>query len=250
VQNETSCSPYELLEDPRVVLSHRISEIVNSRANLNQILRKLIQIVGEITQCDACLVYLADPASGDVVLRASQLSHPDEIGNVRLKLGEGVAGWAAERQKIVALPRDASSDLRFKQFSSLMEDTFEALLSVPLVSQGELIGVLNVHHREPHLHTMDEILLMTLVGQQMGSAIALSHLQDENVRLQAEAQETRRQLEERKLVERAKGILQERYQLTEEQAYLRLRNESRRTRKPIRELAKAILLVEGMAHQK
>ena len=58
--------------------------------------------------------------------------------------------------------------------------------------------------------------------------------------------EMKRALETRKLVERAKGILQHKYTLTEEEAYIRLRNESRRLRRPMRELAEAIILAEDM----
>jgi signal transduction protein with GAF and PtsI domain len=239
-----------LLNGPRVALSNRISEIVNSRASRDQIVQELIRIAVEVARCDACLVYLSDPVNGDVVLRASQLAHPNKREYVRLKLGEGVTGWAAEHRKIVVLSRDASWDSRFKQFALLMEEKFQALLSVPLISRGEVMGVLNVHHREPHEHTTDEIVLITLVGQQMASAIALSHLAVENARLKAETQEIKRRLEERKVLERAKGVLQERFKLTEEQAYVRLRNESRRSRRPIHELAEAVLLVEGMAPPK
>ncbi len=75
----------------------------------------------------------------------------------------------------------------------------------------------------------------------MGGAIARARLEEENARLQEESLEIKRQLETRKLVERAKGILQRDLQLTEEEAYLRLRNESRRQRRPMRELAQAIV---------
>jgi len=47
-------------------------------------------------------------------------------------------------------------------------------------------------------------------------------------------------------VERAKGILQSKYKLSEEAAYLRLRNESRRLRRPMRDLAEAIILAEDV----
>jgi len=80
----------------------------------------------------------------------------------------------------------------------------------------------------------------------MGGAIARWRVMDENARLQEEVSEIRRQLEARKLVERAKGILQTKYSLTEEQAYLRLRGESRRLRRPMRELAEAIILAEDV----
>ena len=57
----------------------------------------------------------------------------------------------------------------------------------------------------------------------------------------------KRQLEDRKIVERAKGILQQKYNTTEEDAYFRLRNQSRRLRRPMRELAEAIILAEDLA---
>jgi AmiR/NasT family two-component response regulator len=56
----------------------------------------------------------------------------------------------------------------------------------------------------------------------------------------------KRELATRKLVERAKGILQRNHGLTEEEAYLRLRGESRRMRRPMKELAEAIILAEEL----
>ena len=81
----------------------------------------------------------------------------------------------------------------------------------------------------------------------MGGVIAKSQLAEENSKLQEKAADMQDQLETRKLVERAKGILQRRYELTEEQAYLRLRDESRRTRRPVRELAQVIVAADGLA---
>jgi uroporphyrinogen-III synthase len=74
-------------------------------------------------------------------------------------------------------------------------------------------------------------------------------LQEENARLLEQTLEMRRELETRKLVERAKGILQRKRQLTEEEAYLRLREQSRRLRRPMKELAEAIILNEELDRQ-
>jgi uroporphyrinogen-III synthase len=83
----------------------------------------------------------------------------------------------------------------------------------------------------------------------MAGALARAKLQNENARLVEETQEMKRQLETRKLVERAKGILQFKFNLTEEEAYLRLRNESRRLRRPMRDLAEAIILTEDLSRK-
>jgi two-component system, response regulator PdtaR len=233
----------------QIALFHRISTIVSSELSLDEMLGEIVGLTAQVTDCDACLVYLIDRDSDEVVLRASQLPHAAALGNLRMKMGEGITGWVAEHKSVVALPSKAASDMRFKRFQTLVEDTYEAFLSVPLVSGGEIIGVINVHHRETHKHTPDEISLLTFVGEQMGGAISKSVLAEANARLIEETQEMKRQLETRKVVERAKGILQQRYNLTEEEAYLRLRNESRRLRRPMKELAEAIILAEDLSRQ-
>lgn len=226
---------------PHLDLLHRISGIVSSNRTLDQMLNELVALTGEVTRSDACLVYLLDTDSDEIVLRASQIPHAFEMGALRLHVGEGVTGWVAEHKSVVSLSSNASADKRFKRFPALTEDTFEAFLSVLLVAGGEAIGVINVHHREPHEYEPEEIALVSFIGEQMGAAIVRARLGEENARLQEETLEMKRQLETRKLVERAKGILQQRLHLTEEDAYLQLRNESRRRRRPMRELAEAII---------
>ena len=233
----------------QVGLLHRISSIVSSELSLDEMLGEIIGLTAQVTDCDACLVYLIEPETDEIVLRASQVPHASALGNLRMKMGEGVTGWVAEHKSVVALSSNAAADHRFKRFQVLIEDTYEAFLSVPLVSGGDIIGVINVHHRAAHAHTPDEIALLTFVGEQMGGVISKSVLADENARLVEETMEMKRQLETRKVVERAKGILQQRYSLTEEDAYLRLRNESRRLRRPMKDLAEAIILSEELSRK-
>ncbi len=395
----------------QVELLHQISNIVSSNSTLEKMLQELVALAVDVTSCDACLVYLVDHATNEIVLRASQLPHTAEIGHIRMKMGEGITGWVAQHKSVVALGSNASADVRFKTFQTLPEDTYEAFLSVPLISNGALIGVINIHHRPKHSHSPDEIALVSFIGEQMGGAIAKSRLEQrsesaarrmealaglartiseenyldrilqaisemvaetldspvcsimlidedrrelvisaarcsspdylhkmplkiedsligrvvregrpimipnvteekqyrypelarktglasllsvplvtrekvigtiniytrdvraftddemgfvnvvagqaaiaiENARLMTETLEMKRTLEARKLVERAKGILQQKYSLTEEEAYLRLRNESRRLRRPMRDLAEAVILAEDLEKKK
>ncbi len=212
-------------------------------------LQEIIQLVSQVTACDACLVYLIDAASNEFALRASLLPHAEDMGLLRVRPGEGVTGWVAQNLSPVALSSRAAADPRFKMFPALIEDTYEAFLSVPVVSGGKAIGVINVHHREPHMHSAEEIATLQFIGEQIGGAIAKSLLEEENARLTEETAEVKLQLETRKLVERAKGILQRRQNLTEEEAYLRLRNESRRLRRPMKDLAEAIILAEELGRK-
>ena len=79
----------------QVALLHRISSIVSSDQDIEEILQEMVSLTMTVTHSDACLVYLIDFATNEIVLRASQLPHDAEIGNVRLKMGEGITGWVA-----------------------------------------------------------------------------------------------------------------------------------------------------------
>ncbi|MGP0070661.1 MAG: response regulator [Bryobacteraceae bacterium] len=162
---------------------HRVSRIVTSELSLDEMLGQIVGLTAQSTRCDACLIYLVESTTGEFVLRASQVPRAQDLDDVRVKLGEGVTGWVAKHQSVVALGSQASADPRFKNFSTLVEDTYEAFLSVPLVYKGRTIGVINVHHRDAHDHSGDEISAIKFIGEQMGSAIAKSLLEEENARL-------------------------------------------------------------------
>lgn len=237
------------MSESQLSVFHRVSSIVSSNLSMDEMLGEVVGLTVQASDCDACLVYLIDHSSDEIVLRASQVPHAADLGNLRLKIGEGITGWVAEHKSVVALGSNAAADSRFKRFQTLVEDTYQAFLSVPIVSGGELIGVINVHHRDSHHHSSEEIGALIFIGEQLGVTISKSLLEEENARLLEETQEMKRELETRKLMERAKGILQQKHGITEEDAYLRLRNQSRRLRRPIRELAEAIILTEELSRQ-
>ena len=77
---------------------------------------------------------------------------------------------------MVAISREAYRDPRFRLFTDLPEDTFEAFLSVPIIVRDEVVGVINVQHRQPHPHTGSEIEMLATVGEQVGCVIVLARL--------------------------------------------------------------------------
>jgi signal transduction protein with GAF and PtsI domain len=77
---------------PQVSILHQVSGIVSSHVSLDEMLGEVIGLTVQATACDACLVYLIDPATNEVVLRASQVPHAAALGNLRMKVGEGITG--------------------------------------------------------------------------------------------------------------------------------------------------------------
>lgn len=166
--------------DRELELLRRISSIASSDQDIESILHEMIALTMIVTQSDATLVYLINHATNEIALRASQLPHDSEIGKVRMTIGEGITGWVASHKSIIALARNACSDARFKPFCSLPEDTYQAFLSVPVIDGGEVTGVINVHHKEAHEHSSDEVALVTFIGEQMRGVIARARLTEQS----------------------------------------------------------------------
>src|SRR5208282_2158768 len=77
---------------PDVSLLHRVSRIVNSELSLDEMLGQIVGLTAQVSGCDACLVYLLDSETGDLILRASQVPRAPNLGNFRMKPGEGITG--------------------------------------------------------------------------------------------------------------------------------------------------------------
>ena len=168
---------------------HQISETVSGNLNLDGVLRDIMEIAVQVTKADACLVYLLDTGRGELVLRASKNPHPKLIGRIRLEIGEGITGWVAQHGRPVAIASNASDDSRFKFFHNLPEDRHQAFLSVPITAKHEVIGVINLQHKQSHRHRPHEVALMTTIGRQVGGAIETARLHAE-VTLKARQVET------------------------------------------------------------
>jgi uroporphyrinogen-III synthase len=222
-------------------LLHEIGSRIAAADALHAVLGRVVEFVASVVACDSCFVYVLE--SDDLVLRASKTPHPDVVDRLKLRVGQGITGWVAKHREPVAVWERAFEDPRFQTFNELPEDRYEAFLSVPVLSRGKLVGVINVQHREPHVHGRREIQLISMIGFLVGAEIEMARLETEN-------SELFEQLETRKIVDRAKGILQRDLGVTEEEAYLTIQRQSRQRRKTKKEIAEAIVLADELRRGK
>lgn len=164
---------FERLEQ-QLGVYQRVSRLMVRELSLADTLQAISKLVQDFTHCDSCLIYLID--NDELVLCASNNPHPAQIGTVRLKLNEGLTGWVARERKLLALSAEAYKDSRFKAFSELPEDSFEAFLSAPVVARNRVVGVINVQHRLAHRHSGAEMELLTTVGEQVGCLLVLARM--------------------------------------------------------------------------
>lgn len=161
---------------------HEIAKDISDDLDLSQLLKSIVDTVIHFVNVDSCLIYLYDRPNDELVLTASNDPEIKNTGDLRLKMGEGVTGWAAKEKKPVALSREAYKDKRFKAFASLKEDRYEALLSVPILSKNEIVGVMNLQHKKEHTYPEGQIKLLYTIGRYLGSAIRNAITHDEVVK--------------------------------------------------------------------
>lgn len=216
---------------------HEIGSRVAAADPLEKVLDRVLQIVTSVVQCDSCFVYVLEHDT--LVLRASKNPHPDVLNRLQLRLGQGITGWVAEHRQPVTVSRQAFADPRFKVFTELPEDRYEAFLSVPVMSRGRPVGVINVQHRRPHTYGSRQIQLISTLGFIVGAEVEMARLEEANTQLSE-------QLEARKVIDRAKGILQRDLGISEEEAYLTIQRQSRQRRRTKKEVAEAIILADEL----
>ena len=233
----TNNSTYRADEGVEIALLNRTAAQLSVSTPLHEVLDEVVKFVTTVVKCDSCMVYVLE--NEDLVLRASKNPHSEVVDRLKMKVGQGITGWVAQHLEPVALGECAYSDARFKLFNELPEDRFEAFLSVPVVSGGRVVGVINVQNRERHQFGDREIKLIATVGFLVGAEI-------ERVRLQSENSVLLDRLATRTYIGRAKGILQRELKVSEDDAYRMMQRESQDRCKSMKEIAEAVMLSDDL----
>jgi uroporphyrinogen-III synthase len=220
-----------------IAFLHEIGERIAAADPLQTVLARVVEFVSAVVMCDSCFIYVLE--KGELILRASKNPHAEVVDRLKLRIGQGITGWVAENKKPVVLSSHASQDHRFQSITELPEDRYEAFLSVPVLCRDKLVGVINVQHREPHVHAQGEIQLISTIGFLVGPEIEMARVEAEKLKF-ADLSEAR------KLVEQAAGVLQRQLHIDEDEANLAMQKQCRQSGKSMKEVASAVLLYDEL----
>ena len=88
------------------------SRLLTSSIELDALLRVIVSTVRELLSANASSLLLLDPVTNDLIMNVATGPVSTDLKEMRLKMGQGVAGWVAERQQGVIV-NDVGSDPRF-----------------------------------------------------------------------------------------------------------------------------------------
>lgn len=216
----------------------RVSKTITSSLYLEDILKLIVTVTAEIMNSKICSLSLLDEKTKTLVLKATQSMSEAYNKKPPLHLGEGIAGRVALENRPQAV-YDISKELEYKYKDIAKKESLRSLLSVPLSVKDRVIGVLNNYTSKPHKFTEEEINILTTVANQAAIVI-------ENAELMVKTRVIQEELETRKSVEKAKGILMKEQALSEEDAFKKIQKQSMDTRRSMRDIAEAIIMIAAM----
>ncbi|HEY5492966.1 MAG TPA: GAF domain-containing protein, partial [Candidatus Anoxymicrobiaceae bacterium] len=211
-----------------------ISQAITSETYLDDILRLIVVVTAKVMSSNICSLMLLNEQTGELEIKATQAVSEAYLRKPVVRFGEGLSGHAAKENEPVVC-WDVKEDPLYINKEVALKENLCSLLCMPMSIKGKVLGVINCYTSVPHEFTREEKTILATVANQAAMAI-------ENTDLVIKAQLMEEELETRKLIERAKDILMEEREISGYEAFQAMRRKSMDTRRPIREIAEAVIL--------
>jgi signal transduction histidine kinase/putative methionine-R-sulfoxide reductase with GAF domain len=182
-------------EQKKVELVQEVSRALSTIGDLDQLLKLIVEKVTELMEADRSTLYIM---TDDGQTLWSKVVQGNEVVEIRLKVGEGIAGWVAQTREIVNIP-DAYADQRFHPNVDLKSGyRTRSILSVPMIGAlGGTVGVLQVLNKHDGPFTGSDVELLHALASQAAIAIENARLYHSLLTQNAELTQARRDLERR-----------------------------------------------------
>lgn len=161
-----------------VALMCDIGELVglfDFEAGLDAFLAKAVSTVAWHMRAAVCSIFLYEPDTQELVLRANQGLNPDLVGRLRLKNGEGVTGMTLKEMRPICEAR-ATDNPHYKHIPGSQEEQFVSFLAVPILRKMNPVGVIAVQDPQWNYFTPNDVRALQVISSQLAGVIENAHL--------------------------------------------------------------------------
>ncbi|MBV8305114.1 MAG: SpoIIE family protein phosphatase [Acidimicrobiia bacterium] len=154
--------------DDRLARLEAVTDAALARLDLEELMGELLERVRDSLEVDTAAVLILDEAQGDLVATAARGLEEEVLQGVRIRLGAGFAGRIAAQKSAVILDRVDHTTVRNP---ILWEKGIQSLLGVPLLVEGDVVGVLHVGTLHPRAFTGEDAEFLQLVADRLALAV-------------------------------------------------------------------------------
>ncbi len=167
--------------------------VINASLRLEDVFQRILEQISLALRVEAVSIALLDEQTGTLEYRAAIGAAAQEVIGLRLQLGQGVAGQVAQTGRPVIVPKVRQDPQFYPEVDRRSGFETRAIACAPILSQGQVIGVLEAINPNEGPFDADAMLVLTGIGSLAGTAIQHAHLFE---RLQAAHQRYRDLFEE------------------------------------------------------
>lgn len=160
-------------ENSILLALRQIISAVSLKSSFEEAIASLVEKIRSTMHTDCCSLYLLNARKTVLSLAATDGLSKESIGKASLQLGEGLVGLVGQKEELVNLA-DAPSHPNFKYLPDVGEDEFLSFLGVPVINQGELLGVLVVQCKENRQFDEQEETFLITLSAQIASIISVN----------------------------------------------------------------------------
>ena len=148
-----------------------VADVVNTTLDLDTTLRRVAELVRKVIDYEIFGILLLNEKTQELYFRFS-VGHSHEVAErMRIKVGEGVTGIAAQRAEAI-LVNDVANDPRY--ISAVANVRSE--IAVPLIIKNRVIGVIDIESPQPNYFTEEHRRLLMLIASRMAIGIENARL--------------------------------------------------------------------------
>jgi len=134
----------EVPESSEVTVFHELGKALTSSLQLDQVLRTIMEKINEVLRPDTWSLLLMDVDKGELYFQIATGKGAEALKDVRIKLGQGLAGWVAQTGEVVVVP-DTSKDSRFfAQVDARTKMETRSIVAVPVRFRDHCLGVIEL----------------------------------------------------------------------------------------------------------
>lgn len=124
------------------------NRILSSKLNVEDVLQAVLELATKVVKAEASSLLLLDDKTNELYFDVTLGSVKDQVKQIRIKVGEGIAGWVAKEMKALIV-NDVKKDPRFtSKVDKSTNFITRNILAVPLRAKGRLIGVVEAINKE------------------------------------------------------------------------------------------------------
>jgi len=166
--------------EKKLITLSNISSLLVQSLDLKSLPRSAIDMVMEVMGVEIVLLFILEEKTGELVVMDYK-GVPQKFAQSvdRMRLGEGFNGRVAETGEPL-LVEDASKDPRLTR-EAVRRENLQAQLIVPMKSRGKVVGTFCVATHQHREFSVEEVELITAIGNEIGIAIENARLYQEQL---------------------------------------------------------------------